>query len=834
MYEKICWLTAVAIAAAVLVSPAFLYAAEGKAKREVVFKDDFSKADLGKRWGAFGGKWSVTGGVLRQEKDGYDYGILIRKLYLKCDYRLEAKVRVVRGGPGMGLWWNVSGFKGGNNAQMLRFNGASALLRGWTQGNLFVCEKEASLPVKPTKGWNAMRLDVSNSAGKYDFYLNGRKLIDGARLHYRAGYLGLQSSMGRYEFDNVVVSVAAGTNWKVAPPVTSKPTVADVTRDSATITWQTSAPAPTRLMLMRGAFRPGLFAKTRFDGAKIVGDGESRKEHKVKLTGLTPGTQYTFALLENGKAKLSSANAHGHRFVTAPPAGKMLYRTVPVAVLAYRNVTFNKVKPVNGKRPDPARRPESWYRQLIDNHETMRYFYWTNSYFKLDVKCKYMQVTRDVDFSQLCSPTKEVYRDLKTLAQREGLRPDQFGAVLVIGGNGTYAWPWPGTPWPGGKLNLTTGCCFCGIGDTWIGTHEFHHLTEGWVSMIGYPVSGPHGYAHADQPWRHPGRYGENYDYLGMSLRDRPAALWMRLGVGELAQTDDADGDGVPDSDTRVIFDEKRGGTRANSKTSYGNGLTDLQNLTATTFTPAVRKHKHPLLKKQIDLKFPFAVFDYAYKRPKKTPKIDGRIEKGEWTEFAKTPNAVTPCLPPRPARRSYYHEKDNDYRFQSYLNWDDDYIYIAGAAPYTFLADLQFDANADGYFVGCDNVRFHVRIPATAAEQAKHKPNTPMPTPGVKVWNNIEPVQKRNVPEWDDAKYDQRDKIKWAWGRRKDGWYVFELAIPRCDKVGLVPKAGKEMSVRIWVSADLPENKRVKGKPHAYAFELFDNCQYGYFRLAK
>src|SRR4030042_853660 len=108
----------------------------------------------------------------------------------------------------------------------------------------------------------------------------------------------------------------------------------------------------------------------------------------------------------------------------------------------------------------------------------MRYFYWLNSYFRLDTKCYYYKVTRPVDFAFLGSSSEEVATDLEALAKREKMKATDFGAVLVVGGSGTYAYPWP-TPWWGGKLTYTTGCCFCGGGDMWIGTHEFHHLTEG-------------------------------------------------------------------------------------------------------------------------------------------------------------------------------------------------------------------------------------------------------------------------------------------------------------------------------------------------------------------
>ena len=74
-------------------------------------------------------------------------------------------------------------------------------------------------------------------------------------------------------------------------------------------------------------------------------------------------------------------------------------------------------------------------------------------------------MTRPVDIAYLGSSSEEVYNDLAELAKREGMQPEDFGAVIVIGGSGYYAYPWP-TPWWGGKLTYTTGCCFAGGGDS--------------------------------------------------------------------------------------------------------------------------------------------------------------------------------------------------------------------------------------------------------------------------------------------------------------------------------------------------------------------------------
>ena len=106
------------------------------------------------------------------------------------------------------------------------------------------------------------------------------------------------------------------------------------------------------------------------------------------------------------------------------------------------------------------------------------------------------------------------------------------------------------------------------------------------------------------------------------------------------------------------------------------------------------------------------------------------------------------------------------------------------------------------------------------------------MPVPGVMVWNNFETVQATGMPNWTNEYFDQKDNIKWTWGKRDDGWYIIEAAIPRCPRVSLNPGENKEMAVRLWFQGFLPPTE--KDKDPRFTFEMFDSCEYGYFKLVK
>jgi hypothetical protein len=516
----------------------------------------------------------------------------------------------------------------------------------------------------------------------------------------------------------------------------------------------------------------------------------------------------------------------------------MAYLEVPVAVLCYGNVIFDSQKDAKtGKVPLPVIRDEKWFEGPACKQacEANRYFYLINSRFRFDTHFHYKFVTRPVDFAYLGSSSEEVFKDLKELADSLHMQPSDFGGVVTIGGNGTYAYPWP-TPWWGGKLTYTTGCCFCGGGGMWLVEHEFHHVTEGWMYQCGVDgFDGVHGYNCADVPWAHPGRFGENDDFLAHTLKWMPPEAYVSCPFGVVKVTANKAGDGLPDDEPNLIWDGKRAGVDPNDKFSFGNGLTNLQNLTAENFTAAVRGKKDPKLTKEIDFKYPHAVFDYTDEFPKKTVQVDGHFDEKEWTLLAQTPNVKYPKHPNPILAPIWNLPEDADCRMKTFLNWDDDYLYIAISAPYKFTVGINLDCNADGYFHGKDNVNVGVSIPRD--ENAKDAPKagalaaTP---PSLMVWNNVEPVPLTGYPGWTNELYNNKDKIKWCWGKNADGWYFVTVAMPKNEAVGLVPADGKEMGVRFWCKGLTPVVDPQKNPDPGYAFEMFDTCEYGQFKLVK
>ena len=119
---------------------------------------------------------------------------------------------------------------------------------------------------------------------------------------------------------------------------------------------------PTIVWLVDRPFKDMAFHNADYSGAKPYGDKKMESEHRVKLTGLKPGTEYTFAIAPTKEAISPEGFAVDYRFVTKPPKGMALYREVPLAVLCYMNVTHEGAKNPDGTPVEPTIRDEEWYK----------------------------------------------------------------------------------------------------------------------------------------------------------------------------------------------------------------------------------------------------------------------------------------------------------------------------------------------------------------------------------------------------------------------------------------------------------------------------------------
>ncbi len=161
------------------------------------------------------------------------------------------------------------------------------------------------------------------------------------------------------------------------------------------------------------------------------------------------------------------------------------------------------------------------------------------------------------------------YPPRRTSALRDPSKTDSINIRQAYGG-GTNGVP---APWKYGKTTGYTGNPFQDrfSRQDWLITHEFHHQIDALMDASGYPD-----YYHADQPWKMPGRFGEDFDFNALIIRYARPDWWLTLKFGTLEQTRDADHDGVPDDDPSLPFDEKRLHGDPTRWDTDGDGLSDL------------------------------------------------------------------------------------------------------------------------------------------------------------------------------------------------------------------------------------------------------------------
>lgn len=158
----------------------------------------------------------------------------------------------------------------------------------------------------------------------------------------------------------------------------------------------------------------------------------------------------------------------------------------------------------------------------------------------------------------------------RTSALRDTSRGDTITIRQAYGG-GTYGVP---APWKYGNHAGYTGNPFQDrfSRQDWLITHEFHHQIDALMEASGFPS-----YHHADQPWKMPGRFGEDFDFNAAIIRLAPRWAWEALRFGRLAETADRDMDGLPDDDRTLPADERRLRSSPASHDSDADGLSDLQ-----------------------------------------------------------------------------------------------------------------------------------------------------------------------------------------------------------------------------------------------------------------
>jgi hypothetical protein len=565
-----------------------------------------------------------------------------------------------------------------------------------------------------------------------------------------------------------------------------------------TVTWTSASPGGASLAVAPEGGRVQIVPGTTL--------GETRRVH---LTERTPLSRYTYTVTPALRTiPPGGGRSREYRFSTTPADSSMMsYARLPILCMMYRTISYRDRYPASAFPgvPDGRTLTGDEIEELKKGIAFNRDFYFRNSGCKLLLDFDFVLIEDTLRLSDVgdqdpywLGPNERVTRDYSACARSLGKNPEDYAGLIVpyawinyplrrnsapvdpskkdtvsirqaVGG-GTYGVP---APWRYGK---TTGYTSNPFQDRfsrqdWLITHEFHHQLDALLDASGFPE-----YHHADEPWKMPGRFGEDFDFNAHIIRNATPAWWLTLRFGSLAQTCDADHDGVPDDDPQLPFDERRLHGNPHRIDTDDDGLADLNEVMAGTSRGCT---------------------------------LDNPDTDGDGIPDGRDPEplyAVTPVI-----RRTSSGQMTRQNLFGTWqsadltasisLGWDDRNLFIATEAdkPTTLL--FQIDARCDGWFHGLDNIQLRVMNDGDSAHVVEY--------------------YLRDCSSWSDPPRDRRDLLKPADVRHtttrlpapsapgdttsavgrlhpQPSIYRLAVAIPRVPAYGLALLQGEKVAIRI------------------------------------
>lgn len=531
-------------------------------------------------------------------------------------------------------------------------------------------------------------------------------------------------------------------------------------------------------------------------------------DYHATLSDLPPNSEVRFTLRPYGRQDVSRE----HVYYTRPPAGMLETRTLPLLVVVYTPIHYT-----DAPKDDAALPPHTPKRLTVDDIsalrrqlEDVRDFYFRATHGRLNLVWEIVTMDKSVgnrpalEVAGELSKTFEKDVDALMAAREEEFERDYAGALFLYGwsdglsqearsrlyrgqafSGGTYGHngPWRYKKNPYSLINFNRGA------DTrWTVTHEFGHQLDSMADYSGYPSLA---FNHPD-PMTAVGVFGEHWDANRWLLSKFPRQNWIGMKYGHRHLSADADTDGLADDDPFLPMDEKRFGSDPARSDTDGDGLSDLEEYSATLGITHGLNERMASPRVAVDPRNPdsdgdgipdgadpYPAIPVQTARRRVTPRVDGVWREGEW----------------QPAGEIRVREAGQDISATFGLQWDDQFLYVALRAnrPLDLCVDL--DANNDGWFAGGDNYRLTFAAP-------QEKPAKPVITSIIWDWTVFDHTREPN-PYLNQSKDIVKPEDLFAAVGSEESAYVIEAAIPFNYKTNLRLYDGKRLGVKL--AARLP-----------------------------
>ncbi len=247
----------------------------------------------------------------------------------------------------------------------------------------------------------------------------------------------------------------------------------------------------------------------------------------------------------------------------------------------------------------------------------------------------------------------------------------------------------------------------------WTATHENQHSIDGIYNHNDHPEMG-----HGDFPQLYattnienssigccyPGfpdyyskQFGRRFSFQGTMMRDFRPYKDLQSNWGDIYEAKDADGDGFPDNDPRVPFDEEQFGTPSDDADADGDGYTDKQEAIDGIFEYSHTDPHDPDTDgdgiSDGEDKYPRYPIDTRIKTTADgfVPTIDGDL--GEWPEHTLVVDTVSKV------------ERNQPFAPKVYMAYSSDSLYVAMDLPECGEPYIRWDFDNDGRWYGTGNL---------------------------------------------------------------------------------------------------------------------------------
>ncbi|GEM_PF-1339897 len=535
--------------------------------------------------------------------------------------------------------------------------------------------------------------------------------------------------------------------------------------------------------------------------------------------------------------------------------GYMTYANFKVAVVLYKNAPDN-----NGGDYKMTQTEVENIKFLV---QKVREYFWRNTFMQFNLEVEYIEFDKYLELED--NSGTSTGQTGQHLIDERGVVNTQYDIVFRITPSVGGFWSWGATDrlglpgperrtgfsqvrWPYNSIRgfdegypaRFPNIDYARVGNNliWTFTHEIQHAIDGVYKFNNHIEMGhgdfPQLYAtqeisNPDIGCCYPGfpewsnkRFGKRFSFQSTMMRDFRPYKDLLPDWGDIYETADADGDGMPDDDPRVPLDEDRFGSSTSDPDSDDDGYNDMQEATDGIFHYSYSDPHNPDTDGDGTPDGKDQYPRYPVDRRVKTtadgfmPTIDGNLD--EWPEHALVVDTVSKV------------ENDRPFAPKVYMAYSSDSLYVAMDLPVHAQPLIRWDFDADGRWYGAGNTTMEINVSNGRLSRLQ----TWVATEDARDLDEDLNDKKDGVGNglWDD----NVDFMSQLGGRiirssdinlsstSTDPGYHIEFAIPRTERANLMLEDGNELGFHIDYTNVFNDGKGAK---------TFDWWSYAYVYLS-